>query len=126
VALLHLGPLPLHTLQQHGRSHAQLCGAALQVHRAALLGLEPLATDGAVSHAGARRRRRRERGEGGGHVLGLIQTSARVCGATRTQRGTHLISMWQLNLLNLKHRGRDNVYRVGSTIYNTNTTIAEV
>lgn len=52
--------LPLHSLQQLRRSDTHVCGAALQVGSATLLGLELLATDGAVwDTRGSKRRRRR-------------------------------------------------------------------
>lgn len=67
VALLGLS---LQSLQQNGRGDAHVCGAALQVGRAALLALELLAADGTVGDSGGRGERRRA-------LFVLIQTPAR-------------------------------------------------
>lgn len=48
VSPLALLSLPLQSLQQHCRRDTHFCGAALQVRRATLLGLELLSTDGTL------------------------------------------------------------------------------
>lgn len=66
--ILGLLSLSLQSLQQHSRGDAHVWGAALQVGRATLLGLELLATDGTVWDTRTRRRR------GWGAFFTLIQT----------------------------------------------------